>query len=270
MFILRYFRYAFQFSKFFEHVKEKWWKVLIFFFILSFITLFPMNLLIIQEDGWRLDFIEESFNAETPDWQLPDTCGIVAQKLVCDGNQVYSYEHRGITYVFNDQSDEYKDTDVKKVYFMTDQIIYANGQGHFMIGYNYRGFDDDVNFRSLNLSSGDDRAMMYQSFGKQIESSFGNYIIFYTILVNSITSIGLYAFFVIIMSLVIQLFRFGYTSFISFAQSMKLVVFSMGVPSILSFFVGFLEPSFSPVVFQFGIGIVIMVVMLKYAKKIFR
>lgn len=270
MFIFHYYKYAFQFSKFFEYVKEKWWKVLIFFFIVSFVSIFPMNLLIIQEDGWRLDFIEESFASETPTWQLPDNCGITARKLVCDTDQVYEFEHRGITYVINSTEEDYANITEKQVLLLEDKIVYANGQGEHMIGYDYQGFEDDVSFRSLNLATGEERDLMYESFGRQLESSFGDYIVFYTLMVNSITSIGLYAFFVLIMSLVMQLFRFGYTSFITFGESMKLVVFAMGVPSVVSFVVGFLEPSFSPVVFQFGIGIIIMVVMLKYAKKIFR
>ncbi len=270
MFIFNYYRYAFQFSKFFEHVKEKWWKVLIFFFIVSLVSIFPMSLLIVQEDGWRLNFIEESFISETPEWQLPNDCSIVARKLVCDTDEVYEYEHRGITYIINYQKQDFNDITEKQVLLMDSQIVYTNGQGEYMIGYDYQGFEDDVSFRSLNLATGEEKALMYASFGRQLESSFSNYIIFYTLLVNTATSIGLYAFFVLIMSLVIQLFRFGYTSFITYGESMKLVVFAMGVPSVVSFVVGFLEPSFAPVVFQFGIGIIIMIVMLKYAKKIFR
>lgn len=269
MFIFNYYRYAFRLSEFFIHVKEKWWKVLIFFFIISMVSLFPMNLLIIQQDGWRLDFIEESFITETPDWQLPETCEIKTSKLICQTDMVYTYEHQGITYIINYQETTY-DTSLKQVLLLEDKIVYTNGQGEFMTGYNYKGFEDDVNFRSLNLSIGEDREVMYESFGRQLESSFGNYIIFYTLLVNIGTNIALYALFVLIMSLVIQLFRFGYTSFMTYAESMKLVVFSMGIPSLISFVVGFLEPSFSPVVFQFGMGIILMIVMLKYGKKTFK
>lgn len=269
MFIYTYYRYAFQLSKFFEHVKEKWWKVLIFFFIVSLVSLFPMNLLIVQQDGWRLDFIEQSFINQTPEWQLPDTCEIKTNKLICDTNQSYIYEHEDITYIINYQETTY-DTSKKQVLLLEDKIVYTNGQGEYMVGYDYKGFEDEVSFRALNLSIGEAREDMYASFGRQLESSFGTYIIFYTLLVNIVTNIALYALFVLIMSLVIQLFRFGYTSFMTYAQSMKLVVFAMGAPSLISFGIGFLEPSFSPVVFQFGMGIILMVVMLKYGKKTFQ
>lgn len=270
MFLINYFKYAVDYPNYFEHAKEKGWKVFIFFMMLSLISLFPMNLLIVQEDGWKLDFIEQSFISETPNWQLPDTCDILAHELVCETETVYIYEHQGIKYIFNIETDQYQDSDEKSVLFMKDKIVYTNGEGAHMIGYDYKGFDEHVSFRSLNLATGEERDQMYQAFGKSIESSFSNYIILYTLLVNTGTSIGLYAFFILVMSLVVQLFRFGYSSFLTFGQTMKMVVFAMGLPSIISFVIGFIEPSFSPVVFQFGIGIILMVVMLKYGKKTFK
>jgi len=270
MFIINYFKYAVDYPNYFEHAKEKGWKVFIFFILLSLISLFPMNLLIVQEDGWKLDFIEQSFIAETPDWQLPDDCNIIANEFVCDTETVYTYEHRGIKYIFNIETDTYDENDEKSILFMKDKIVYTNGEGAYMVGYNYKGFEDSLSFRSLNLATGEDRVNMYETFGESIETSFGNYIILYTLLVNIGTSIGLYAFFVLVMSLVIQLFRFGYSSFLTYGQTMKMVVFAMGLPSIISFIVGFIEPTFAPVIFQFGIGIILMVVMLKYGKKTFK
>jgi maltodextrin utilization protein YvdJ len=270
MFIIRFFKYSVDYPHYFEHAKEKGWKVVIFFFLLSLISLFPMNLLIVQEDGWKLDFIEQSFITETPSWQLPDDCSITANELVCDTDTVYFYEHQGITYIFNIDTDEYRDSDEKSIIFMKNQVVYTNGEGAYMIGYDYKGFDDNLSFRSLNLATGEDRDQMYEQFGASIETSFSNYIIFYTLLVNTFTSIGLYAFFVLVMSLVIQLFRFGYSSFLTFRETTKMVVFAMGLPSIISLIVGFFEPTFAPVIFQFGIGIILMVVMLKYGKKTFK
>jgi maltodextrin utilization protein YvdJ len=270
MFIIRFFKHSVDYPNYFEHTKEKGWKVFTFFILVSLISLFPMNLLIVQEDGWKLDFIEQSFIAETPDWQLPDDCRITANQFVCDTDTVYVYEHDDITYIFNTESDEYQDNNEKSIIFMKNKIVYTNGEGAYMTGYDYNGFDESLSFRSLNLATGEDREQMYEAFGASIETSFGNYIIFYTLLVNIGTSIGLYAFFVLVMSLVIQLFRFGYSSFITFRQTMKMVVFAMGLPSIISFIVGFIEPTFAPVIFQFGIGIILMVVMLKYGKKTFK
>ena len=270
MFIIRFFKYSVDYPNYFEHAKEKGWKVLIFFMLLSLISLFPMNLLIVQEDGWKLDFIEQSFITETPNWQLPDECHITANELNCNTDTVYYYEHQGIAYIFNIDNEAYRESDEKSIIFMKNQIVYTNGEGAYMIGYDYKGFDDSYSFRSLNLATGENREAMYEQFGASIETSFSNYIIFYTLLVNTITSIGLYAFFVIVMSLVIQLFRFGYSSFLTFRQTTKMVVFAMGLPSIISLIVGFIEPSFTPVIFQFGIGIILMVVMLKYGKKTFK
>ncbi|MBU1093494.1 MAG: DUF1189 domain-containing protein [Firmicutes bacterium] len=245
------------------------WKIIIYFIILAMINVFPLNYLIVQEQGWRLNFIEESFTLETPDWVLPESCSILASKLVCSTDLEYTYEHQGITYIFNYQSSDY-DLTKKQVLFKESTIIYSNGEGASMVGYDYKGFSYSQSFLELNLSDGAERQVLYAEFGKAIEESFSPYIVLYTLLVNTITSIAMNALFLIILSLVLQLFRFGYSKFFTYLDSIKFLVYIMGVPALLSFFVGLMEPAFSPVLFQLGMGIITMVVMLVYGKKYFR
>lgn len=268
MFILRYVKYSFNFSKVFTRVSEKSYKVIIYFLLLSLIQLFPMNYLIINEQGWRLDFIEEGFLVETPDWQLPENCRITLNTLMCTGSESYLYEHQGITYIFNDQEESF-DASIKQVIFRENEIIYTNGEGAHMIGRGYRGFVDELNFQSLNLTSGEERQVAYLSFARQIENSFSPFIIFYTLLTNTVVSIGLNVLFIILLSLVLQLFRFGYSKFFTYKESLKFLVFMMGLPAMLSFIVGLIQPAFSPVFFQLGMGIATMAVMLIYGKKYF-
>jgi len=65
MFIIKYFKEALKYGTVFKLVSEKTYKVIIFFLLLTLIQLFPMNFQIVSEQGWRLDFIQESFQAET-------------------------------------------------------------------------------------------------------------------------------------------------------------------------------------------------------------
>ncbi|MBU1141234.1 MAG: DUF1189 domain-containing protein [Firmicutes bacterium] len=250
------------------HVNEKMWKIIIYFLILSMINLFPMNYLVVKEQGWRLNFVEESFTLETPDWVLPESCSITASKLMCSTLTEYTYEHQGITYIFNYQGTEY-DLTKKQLLFKENQIIYTNGENASMVGYDYRGFSDTQSFLELNLSEGIDRQELYIQFGQSIESTFGPYIVLYTLLVNSITSIGMNMLLLLILSLVLQLFRFGYSKFFTYKDSLKFLVYMMGVPALLSFIVGLVEPAFSPVFFQLGMGISTMIVMLVYGKRYF-
>ena len=269
MFLFRYFKYSFQFKKILTIRNEKFWKIGIYFIILSLVNLFPMNYLIVREQGWRLDFIEESFTTQTPNWDLPEECGISSNKLYCMLDyEEYNYTHQGINYIFNYQGTDY-DTSVKQVLFTKNNIIYTNGEGAQMIGYDYKGFTEDVNFRSINLMDNEERAEAYIKLGAQIEQTFGPYIIFYTIMVNTLISLGLNVLFILLLSLVLQLFRFGYSTFFTYKESLKFLVLMMGLPALLSFLVGLIEPAFSPVFFQFGMGLATMLTMLIYGKKVF-
>lgn len=268
MFLVRFFKYSFQYSQIISRVNERMWKVVIYFLVLSMISIFPLNYLIVKEQGWRLDFIEESFIAETPNWNLPDNCQIRANRLLCTTNEQYSFEHRGIIYVFNHQGDVF-DRNVRQVIFKENKIIYVNGQGDFMVGHGYQGFSETQNFLELNLAQGLERQEKYIAFGQSIENSFSSYIILYTLLVNSFTTIGMNALFILLLSAVLQLFRFGYSTFFTYKNSLKFLIYLMTLPALLSFGIGFLEPSFSPVFFQLGMGITTMVVMLVYGKKNF-
>jgi maltodextrin utilization protein YvdJ len=227
-----------------------------------------MNYLIINEQGWRLDFIEESFSNQTPNWILPEECAISSNELLCMSTEEYTFSHQGIQYIFNYQGTNY-DRSLKQVIFTKTNIIYTNGEDAQMIGYDYKGFTEDVNFRSINLMEGTERTNAYIKLGTQIEQTFGPYIIFYTVLVNTLISIGLNILFILLLSLVLQLFRFGYSTFFKYTESLKFLVLMMGLPALLSFLVGLIEPAFSPVFFQFGMGLATMLTMLIYGKKVF-
>ncbi len=268
MFLARFFSYSFHYREIFSKVGEKFWKYFIYFLIITMINVFPLNYLIVKEQGWRLNFVEESFTLETPNWVLPDTCSISGSKLVCTTTDSYTYEHMGITYVFNYQGSDY-DLTKKQILFKTDSIVYVNGDNATMVGYGYKGFTDNFSFLSLNLAQGDDKAAMYIAFGQQIEASFSNYIVFYTLMVNTMTSIGLNMLFLVLLALVLQLFRFGYSKFFTFIDSIKFLMLMMTLPALLSFGIGLYEPAFSPVFFQLGMGILTMVVMLVYGKRVF-
>jgi maltodextrin utilization protein YvdJ len=55
----------------------------------------------------------------------------------------------------------------------------------------------------------------------------------------------------------------------TYTEGLKFLIFVMGFPAILSFIVGLFEPAFSPVLFQFGMGMTTMIVLLVYGKKYF-
>jgi maltodextrin utilization protein YvdJ len=266
MFLVRYFKYSFQYSLMLTRTQEKLWKVMIYFLILSSISLFPMNFLIVREQGWRLDFIEESFVSNAPTWDLPEGCRIELNRFFCPTDEEYLVEHDGITYIFNYQGGGY-DINEKQLIFTDKNIIYTNGNAE-MIG-TYRGFEQGLRFNDVNLLSGEDRTQAFVQFGSNVEKSFSAYIVFYAITVNTVILTGTNLLFIILLSFVIQLFRFGYSTFFTYKESLVFLVYTMGLPAVISFIVGLFAPGVSTVLYQFSIGLIVMVVMLKYGKKEF-
>ncbi len=267
MFIFRFFKYSFNIKQMIPNASQKLWKAIIYFFVVSLITLFPLNFLIVQENGWSLDFIEANMTQHTPNWTLPEDMRIYAYELETDSDQSYIFENEGMTYIFNASGDE--DITGKTVSFYTDRIIYSDGEGHEMITYGYDGFYEEVNFRALNLATSTDKVDMYNDFAEMIETSFGQYIVFYTLAVNTIVNISVGIVFILLLSVIMQLFRFGYTTYFTYKESLIFIILAMGIPSLISFVIGFVVPALAPVIYQFGVGIVVMGVMLKYGKVYF-
>jgi maltodextrin utilization protein YvdJ len=268
MFIVRFFKYSFSFKQLLYRPSEKLWKVAIYFLLISLIALFPMNYQIVREEGFRIDFIHQDFLDNTPLWVLPEECSIEGSRLYCDTDIEYIYTHKDVTYIFN-----YQDTilEENKNYILLKerQILYLNEDSSLMTAYDYQGFEEEVNFRSINLMETNDKKEALINLAYMIENSFSPYIILFAILVNTIVNIGLYLLFILFLSLILQLFRFGYSKFFPYIDSIKFLVYAMGAPAVISFFVGLIEPSIGTVIFHFGVGMITMLVMLFYGKKVF-
>jgi maltodextrin utilization protein YvdJ len=267
MFLYRYFKFSFSFSTLFTHGKEALWKMLVYLGLLSMMAAFPLNYLIVREQGWRLDFIEESFIQEVPDWQLPNDCEIRASRLVCESNTKSTYEHRGITYVFNG-TDEDLQTNLKTIVLMEEAIVYVNA-GAEMTSEGYAGFSETVKFRAINLMDGDEKDEAMQAFATALEDSFSSQIVFYTLIINSVITLLSNIMFILLLSIVLQMFRFGFSTFMTYGETIRFLILVMGLPAVLSLIVGLFIPAFSTVFFQLAMGLVTMLVMLVYGRKTF-
>jgi maltodextrin utilization protein YvdJ len=267
MFLIDYFRYSFSFTTLFDHGNERVFKVIIYLVLLSLVSAFPLNYLIVREQGWRLDFIEESFLVESPDWVLPDDCEIRADRLVCDTDEVHHYTHRDIAYVINGTADDFS-PEGRTVILTREDIIYVNA-GSSMVSTGYSGFSDTVSFREINLMDGAEKNEALDGLAAGIEGSFSRQIVFYTLVVNSVITLLSNTMFVVLLAVVIQMFRFGFSTFMSFGESVRFIIFAMGLPAVLSLIVGLFVPAFSTVFFQLAMGLVTMLVMLIVGRKKF-
>ena len=266
MFLIRYLKTSFQLKEMIYRTKESTFKVFIYFIVLGLISVFPMNYLIVKEQGWRIDFIESAFTRETPNWELPENCFIEFNQLFCSSNEETNLVHQGITFIFNYQGGGYDKLD-QQIIFGKNEIIFTSNQAE-MKG-SYRGFTTKYQFSDINLLEGQAKEEAMIDFGKRIEDSFSPYIVFYSLMVNTIVMIATNLLLVFLLTLVIQLFRFGYTSFFTYRESFNFIVFATGIPSLLNFVIGIILPAISNVIYSMSLGLIVMVVMLIYGKKRF-
>ncbi|NDB56041.1 hypothetical protein EB155_08570, partial [archaeon] len=117
MFLYRYFKHGFDYPNVFKKLIPINSKVILYFIILTFLTAFPLNYQIIREEGFRLDFIAESFQQSFPSNTID--CEISFAGIVCE-DDVY-FQHEGVTY-YIETYDSSKTYDTQSVILTHDKI----------------------------------------------------------------------------------------------------------------------------------------------------
>lgn len=269
MFIVKYFKWGFQFPKLLTRRGESIVKMIVFFLLLTFIANFPLTWLAYEYEGTKINFIEENLSSNPPSWQnLPN--GTIhlggVSDVTLDG---ISYSHNDYIYYFGYDSSIETITDKNIVIFHENNIQYIDINKNTLYSDGYSGFKDIINLNELNLSSGSERVELFTQLGDNIERSFSNYIVFYAVIRNQIVQIASLFIFVILLTLIIQLFRFGFQNFLSLKDSFNFVILSTTLPSVLSLIFGLILPGFAPVVFNLVLGMTVMLVLLVFSRKSF-
>lgn len=273
MFLVRYFRDSFFLNRILPLRKESLWKIIIYFLVISIISLFPYNYVNLKEGGWKLGFVEHNFlSQENIGFELPDhiTMNSFGMKSSTEENDFVEFKNSQdgniiFRFLFDGDINE-TDRSVKQLVFTRDEVFYFRGDQTVIIG-DYSGFEEEINFHEINLiTESNEKNERLKGLAAAIEGSFGRQNAFYTIVNYSFIQLALYVILILILAAVLQLFRFGYVKFMSYIEGIKVVILSMTIPSILAFVVGFATHGFAPVIIQLGIGIVLMIVMIRYAK----
>ncbi|MGB0417715.1 MAG: DUF1189 family protein [Acholeplasmataceae bacterium] len=264
MFLYRYFKHGFDYPNVFKKLIPINSKVILYFIILTFLTAFPLNYQIIREEGFRLDFIAESFQQSFPSNKID--CEISFAGIVCE-DDVY-FQHEGVTYYVETYASN-KNYDTQSVILSEDKIYYLQGD-NILESRGYQGFSDTIDMGNLIFSNEEEKAILWQAFGEGIEASFGSYIIFNALLTNTVIQFVIQFIFILFLSFVVQLFKYQLSSFMTYQESLTFIIWMMTLPAVLSVVIAFIEPVFASVIYQFMVGIVIMIVMLKYGRKYYR
>lgn len=271
MFILKYFKESIKPKNILGLRKEKFYKVLAYFLLMVLVSLFPVNMYIMLEGGWNLGFMYQELSDETiivPNVNFPDI-KMNHQGLSGDDNEIIIYFNT-FSLIVNGKQDKY-DVEGKYVVLQESRIIYSfdNDISPIITTYSHL---NDLEFRFENLNSAqtnNERVNLYLELADMIENSFTQLNIIGGIFMHSGAQLLSFIILIPTLGLLVMLFKFRSTNFMSYLESVKTTIFSMTIPAVASFVIGFIAFSFSTVIMQFGIGIVLMIVMLKYGKKEF-
>jgi maltodextrin utilization protein YvdJ len=261
MFIIQYFKNGFSYQHVFQRLIPINVKVVLYFIILTFLSAFPLNYQIIREEGFRLDFIAESFNTSIPDVAID--CEVSFAGINCQEDVTFT--HQNVTY-YIETYDESKAYEERSIILSNDRIYYLQGQ-NILESRGYQGFSDTLDMGLLIFSDQVEKEALWQAFGEGIEASFGPYIIFNALLTNTVIQFVIQFIFIIFLSFVVKLFKYQLSSFMTYSESLTFIVWMMTLPAVLAVGIALFEPVFASVIYQFLVGIVIMIVMLKYGRK---
>jgi hypothetical protein len=260
MFIVKYFKQSFDFKHIFDNLKPFNIQLFIYFLCVTIVSAFPLNYQVITENGFRLNFIEEDFNGSYPDIQT-FPCTFSYAGMDCD--TPFMFVFKDITYVF-DQTYEIDSNEV--MLFSQNNITYIK-DGIRLESRGYEGFQDLIDMNIIALNDSLDKEEAFKTFASGVEQSFGAYIIIYTLFTNIMVQIVVQSIFVIFLVAVLRLFKFGLSTFMTINESFSFVIMMMTLPAVLSVGIALIEPVFASVLYQFLVGIVVMIVMLKIGRK---
>lgn len=269
MFVYRYFKAGFNFPKLLTIKGEPLYKVLIYFIFLTLIANFPLTWLAYENSGSKLNFIHENITNPIPNWDnLPNASIKNVGGLLLENNELVILEHNNYRYVFGDTSNYSPEKGYHTVIFLKDYIKYYDNNLNTLESKGYSGFTITLKFNEINLANNDDKIVLYKQFGEGIEKSFSNYIVLYTVIRNQMVQTFATIIMVLFLSLIIQLFRFAHSNFLSYKDGLNFVFISSTLPSILSMIFGVILPGFAPLVFNLTLSMIVMIVLLVYSRKL--
>ncbi|MBE0700764.1 MAG: DUF1189 family protein [Acholeplasmataceae bacterium] len=275
MFLIRYLILSFQPQNILKGRHEPHFKVLIFFLLLIMISLFPLNFNIMKEQGWSLGFMNAEFSDQDfvdrlpevtyPNWRITSS-GL----YVNSSEETLIIDFESFVLVINGQNETYA-FDKKFVVLNEDRIHYYISKDIEPIVTDYSYFhDQSFFFENINIASSNQlKQDQYVMLGTLVESAFSSYSILGSILLHTISQTIAFLIFMPLLALVLQLFRFVHSSYMTYFEGLNVVVFCMGLPTVLAFVIGIFAFQFVSLIMQFGIGIMVMVIMFKYAKSEF-
>ena len=271
---------SFTFKGIFSNKDAKGGIVFIYFLIILFATSFPLNVQIIQNNGWdELNTVTYAWKEDVPSWipdDLPNDVVFSSNGMMMPIEDTYIYQsvynESFYTLVINPidrtpQAGESIHTEegiktldengevVLKQYEKTivlckDKVIYYYEDDEFVKG-DYSNIKDPINLSSLKGLDQHEAASIFLSM---IDGCFSPYMVLSNVLISTLTQLLLNIILVFMISGIFMLVKVNYQRITNYGENVKIIISSMTIPTLISFVIGIIGimeiTAFSVVLFQ--------------------
>ncbi len=244
-------------------------KVLIYFFILNLVMLFPLSYGIISLDEMNFDLIDYNIEEDTPAWlpgDLPN-CTVLQGQLNCDSDDTTTRElelfETNYTLYFNVHHGATID-DEHTVLFRSDDII-INMRDGITLTLDYRGFEG-LDFNEVSqMEQTKGATLLFNAFFNSLHPHIALPLMI--IAVGGLMAMNLLL--LLIFSAISMLFRFMYSDVPRYGNMFKLFVIASSIPAMINLVLGFFGLSaFTSIVYNFLTPLIVLVIYKKNIDRI--
>jgi len=199
------------------------------------------------EQSWQLT----SANQENFTTYFPANCVINNLNLTCN-EMLRVTVNEGTEILINIDDENLENGLILKV----DHFIFVNNGARETFTYNV--------FEGINFSYLQNSPVGYEIFMNRLAVALRNVLVVSFVLGSYFTGIVSYFAFIITISILSMLLKFGHTSFLKFKEVLSILVFSSVMPAVLVIVIGFATPAFTTLIFNFGTPVIAWFVYKMY------
>ena len=215
---------------------------LLFLIVLGCMQMTPFAFIFISDDPYRWD--QRIWELSETDQEqfvsnLPKGCRVEDYKLTCSDLTEINLSN-DVKVVFNGDANEL----TNGVVFNEDRLVFVEQNRKYEVGYSY--------FEGLNF---DDAS--YEDVFARVAKSIKPLFIVSFVLGAYESGIFSSFIFVLVVSALSMLLKFGHTSFLSYKEVLNIVIYSATFPCVMALVIGILfNPGFTTLIFNFGTPLV--------------
>jgi len=215
---------------------------LLFLIVLGCMQMTPFAFIFISDDPYRWD--QRIWELSETDQEkfvsdLPEGCRVEDYKLTCSDFTEIKLSN-DVKVLFNGDANEISNG----VVFNEDRLVFVEQNRKYEVGYSY--------FEGLNF----DDASYEDVFARVAKSIKPLFVVSFVL--GAYQSGILSSFiFVLVVSALSMLLKFGHTTFLSYKEVLNIVIYSATFPCVMALVIGILfNPGFTTLIFNFGTPLV--------------